>query len=57
MFDNIWSSMTSSAALAAECAKEMGEDSPNANQTYEGLERFAQTIESSMIKFKSGYTF
>lgn len=45
----MWGSMTSSIALATECTKQMGGNSPNANQSFEGLEKFAQTIESSMF--------
>lgn len=49
MFESMWSSMTTSIALAAECTKELGESLPNTSQSYEGLDKFAQAIESSML--------
>lgn len=47
MFESMWTSMTSSLHLAEECAKQGLANSPNSTQTYEGLEVFAQTIDSS----------
>lgn len=46
MFESMWSSMTSSMQLAAECLKQES-DSASAPQPMEGLELFAQTIDSS----------
>jgi len=51
MFESMWSSMSSSIQLAEDCLKTENEaEAPNsedAAQTFEGLERFAQTIDSS----------
>lgn len=47
MFESMWNSMTSSMQLAEECAKQDPTNSQNASQPYEGIDCFAQTIESS----------
>lgn len=46
MFESMWSSMTSSMQLAQECLQEDAKNAGNA-QPLEGVELFAQTIESS----------
>lgn len=40
--------MTSSMQLAEECAKQDAANLANNAQTYEGIEMFAQTIDSSI---------
>ncbi|XP_044263557.1 autophagy-related protein 2 homolog A isoform X3 [Tribolium madens] len=52
MFESMWTSMTSSLHLAEECAKQGFANSPNSAQTYEGLEVFAQTIDSILSRIK-----
>ncbi|KYB26228.1 Autophagy-related protein 2 homolog B-like Protein [Tribolium castaneum] len=52
MFESMWTSMTSSLHLAEECAKQGFASSPNSAQTYEGLEVFAQTIDSILSRIK-----
>ncbi|XP_077866099.1 autophagy-related protein 2 homolog B-like [Saccoglossus kowalevskii] len=57
MFDSMWSSMgmTTSIQIAQECLKEeqSGKDhQPDKSQRYEGLELFAQTIESVLSRVK-----
>lgn len=47
MFESMWNSMTSSMQLAEECAKQDACNVQNSSQPYEGIENFAQTIESS----------
>lgn len=48
MFESMWNvSMTSSMQLAEECAKQDAEIAPKDAQPFEGLELFAQTIDSS----------
>lgn len=48
MFESMWSSMTSSMQLAEDCLKNEKEGlSEDNNPTFEGIERFAQTIDSS----------
>lgn len=47
MFESMWNSMSSSLRLAEECAKQDATNSQNSGQPYEGIENFAQTIESS----------
>jgi hypothetical protein len=47
MFESMWSSMTSSMQLAEECLKQ-GNDAEE-SQPLEGLELFAQAIDSSMF--------
>lgn len=48
MFESMWNSMTSSIQLAKECAKQDASNSSStAQQPYEGIELFAQTIDSS----------
>lgn len=47
MFESMWNSMTSSMQLAEECAKQDAVNSKDSSQPYEGIENFAQTIESS----------
>lgn len=46
MFESMWSSMTSSMQLAQECLQQDANTSGN-SQPLEGIERFAQTIDSS----------
>lgn len=46
MFESMWSSMTSSMQLAQECLKQEMTNTDNV-QPMEGIERFAQTIDSS----------
>ena len=46
MFESMWSSMTSSMQLAEECLKQGNSDEKEA-EPLEGLELFAQTIDSS----------
>lgn len=48
MFESMWSSMTSSMQLAAECLKQESETA-SVPQPVEGLELFAQTIDSSEL--------
>nr|CAD7436059.1 unnamed protein product [Timema monikensis] len=49
MFESMWSSMTSSMQLAKECFKQERADTKDSqeSQPLEGLELFAQTIDSS----------
>lgn len=47
MLESMWSSMSSSMQLAAECLRE--EDSPKDTNPVEGIEMFAHTIDSSKI--------
>jgi autophagy-related protein 2 len=51
MFESMWSSMTSSMQLAEECLKQGSSDGNDAeeSQPLEGLELFAQAIDSSMF--------
>jgi hypothetical protein len=51
MFESMWSSMTSSMQLAEECLKEGSSDGKDTEQPQplEGLELFAQAIDSSML--------
>jgi autophagy-related protein 2 len=51
MFESMWSSMTSSMQLAEECLKEGSSDGKDIEQSQplEGLELFAQAIDSSMF--------
>ena len=45
----VWNAMTTSMELAQECLKQgpsSGEEQAEASQPFEGLESFAQTIES-----------
>ena len=47
----VWNAMTTSMQLAQECLKEdpsTGEEQAEASAPFEGLESFAQTIESGM---------
>ena len=46
MLESMWSSMTSSMQMAAECMKQSAAEDKEA-ATMEGLELFAQTIDSS----------
>lgn len=48
MLESVWSSMTSSMQMAAECMKQSAVDDKD-GQTMEGLELFAQTIDSSKL--------
>lgn len=51
MFESMWSSMTSSMQLAEECLKQGSSDGKDTEQPQplEGLELFAQAIDSSMF--------
>ncbi|XP_076666317.1 autophagy-related 2 isoform X1 [Andrena cerasifolii] len=51
MFESMWSSMTSSMQLAQECLQEDAKNAGNA-QPLEGVELFAQTIESILCRVK-----
>lgn len=46
MFESMWSSMTSSMQLAQECLQQDANNTGN-SQPVEGVELFAQTIDSS----------
>lgn len=48
MFESMWSSMTSSMQLAQECLKQEMPNAADNAQPMEGIERFAQTIDSSV---------
>lgn len=48
----MWSSMTSSMQLAQECLKQESPNSAENAQPLEGIERFAQTIDSSKHHIK-----
>lgn len=52
MFESMWSSMTSSMQLAEECLKQGATEGKETDQSQplEGLELFAQTIDSSMYR-------
>lgn len=50
MIESMWSSMTSSMQLAADCLKNERDNSNEGGQTFEGIESFAQTIDSSKYK-------
>ncbi|CAG9820878.1 unnamed protein product [Phaedon cochleariae] len=52
MFESMWNSMTSSMQLAEECAKQDAANTDNPTQSYEGLELFAQTIDSILSRVK-----
>ncbi|KAJ8924233.1 hypothetical protein NQ315_007024 [Exocentrus adspersus] len=52
LFESMWNSMTSSMQLAEECAKRDAEMAPNETQRFEGLELFAQTIDSILNRVK-----
>jgi autophagy-related protein 2 len=51
MFESMWNSMTSSMQLAEECLKQGSSDGKDTEQSQplEGLELFAQAIDSSMF--------
>uniref|UniRef100_A0A1B6D799 Autophagy-related protein 2 n=1 Tax=Clastoptera arizonana TaxID=38151 RepID=A0A1B6D799_9HEMI len=51
MFESMWSSMTSSLQMAAECMKQSVPEDKDV-QTMEGLELFAQTIDSILTRVK-----
>lgn len=51
MFESMWSSMTSSMQLAEECLKQGSSDEKEA-EPLEGLELFAQTIDSILSRVK-----
>ena len=56
----IWNAMTTSMQLAQECLKEgpsTGEEQAEASPPFEGLESFAQTIESGMYIIISVHIF
>ncbi|KAI4468684.1 autophagy-related 2 isoform a [Holotrichia oblita] len=46
MFESMWSSMSSSMQLAQECMKQDTSNNVDNSQPLEGIERFAQTIDS-----------
>lgn len=53
MFESMWSSMSSSMQLAKECLENDGDEDlqlNTQNSTIEGLEKFAQTIDSGKLK-------
>lgn len=50
MFESMWSSMSNSMQLAQECMKQDALNSVDSAQPLEGIERFAQMIESSTQK-------
>ncbi|CAH1999640.1 unnamed protein product [Acanthoscelides obtectus] len=52
MFESMWNSMTSSMQLAEEYAKQEAANATNSSQPYEGIELFAQTIESILSRVK-----
>ncbi|XP_049811820.1 autophagy-related protein 2 homolog A [Schistocerca nitens] len=54
MFESMWSSMTSSMQLAEECLKQASPDGKSTDeaQPLEGLELFAQTIDSILSRVK-----
>ncbi|XP_020613758.1 autophagy-related protein 2 homolog A-like [Orbicella faveolata] len=55
----IWNAMTTSMQLAQECLKEgpsSGEEQAEATPPFEGLESFAQTIESVLARVKLSFT-
>nr|CAD7441323.1 unnamed protein product [Timema bartmani] len=54
MFESMWSSMTSSLQLAKDCFKQERADTKDAqeSQPLEGLELFAQTIDSILSRVK-----
>nr|QSV39518.1 autophagy associated protein [Locusta migratoria] len=54
MFESMWSSMTSSMQLAEECLKQAAPDGKTTDeaQPLEGLELFAQTIDSILSRVK-----
>lgn len=51
MFESMWSSMTSSIQLAEECVKQEAANAMNNAQPFEGIELFAQTIDSSKLSY------
>lgn len=51
MLESVWSSMTSSMQMAAECIKQSAAEDKEA-ATMEGLELFAQTIDSILSRVK-----
>ncbi|XP_076284575.1 autophagy-related 2 isoform X1 [Lasioglossum baleicum] len=51
MFESMWSSMTSSMQLAQECLQEDANNAGN-SQPLEGIELFAQTIDSILCRVK-----
>ncbi|XP_043525615.1 autophagy-related protein 2 homolog B isoform X2 [Frieseomelitta varia] len=51
MFESMWSSMTSSMQLAQECLQEDAKNAGN-SQPLEGVELFAQTIDSILCRVK-----
>uniref|UniRef100_V9IJJ3 Autophagy-related protein 2 n=1 Tax=Apis cerana TaxID=7461 RepID=V9IJJ3_APICE len=51
MFESMWSSMTSSMQLAQECLQEDAKYAGN-SQPLEGVELFAQTIDSILCRVK-----
>ncbi|KAG5882217.1 hypothetical protein JTB14_024728 [Gonioctena quinquepunctata] len=52
MFESMWNSMTSSMQLAEECAKQDAANSADNVQSYDGIELFAQTIDSVLSRVK-----
>lgn len=53
MFESMWSSMTNSMQLAQECLKQQTQNAADSEQALEGIERFAQIIDSSTLLFSS----
>lgn len=47
MFESMWSSMTNSMQLAQECMEQDALNTADAAQPLEGIEKFAQMIDSS----------
>lgn len=50
MFESMWSSMTSSMQLAQECMIQDQASAADTAQPLEGIERFAQIIDSSKFR-------
>lgn len=49
MFESMWSSMSNSMQLAQECLKQDNLNNINSAQPVEGIEKFAQIIESGIV--------
>lgn len=47
MFESMWSSMSNSMQLAQECMRQENLNAVDSAQPLEGIEKFAQLIESS----------
>lgn len=57
MFESMWSSMTNSMQLAQECMKQDALNTAESSQPLEGIERFAQIIDSSMYFIVFNWAF